>query len=184
MPRLKQNRSSHFSLGEDVYLLSQSAASLKYHSDDDDDNDDTNDGHADTSNIAAATSSLYASTPKIRSAKVAAIAAIRGGAEPQRPPHHQHHNRWSSVSTVLSSLFGISVSKNEEECDTMRNEKITTIPYQKRRRQRSKRVRIKGIYGFLMHNDFSVEVSHYFCTMYTGLLPEMFHQKSDQQHCI
>lgn len=128
MPKSRQDRSSHFSMGEDVYLLSKSAVSLNF---------DDHDGEIFRGNLPANAAS-YEATPKTTTNVKGFVASQHG------------HNRWSSVTTVLglSSLFGPSN-------DSSRNGIATPTSS---RRKRPRRVRIKGIYGFLLHNDFLEEV--------------------------
>jgi hypothetical protein len=62
------------------------------------------------------------------------------------------HNRWNSVSTILSSLFGLGSHTDGS---------INEVPTNSRNRQ--KRVRIKGMYGFFLHREFSSEVGIWYC---------------------
>jgi hypothetical protein len=124
MPRSKQHRSSRFSMGEDVHLLTKTVAWNKVF-----------DAPSDP---VIANSSV---TPKMPSDRIANDSR-------RHNEHSKGHSRWNSVSTILSSLFGLS-SRNDDS--------INEAPSNSRKRP--KRVRVKGMYGFFLHKSFSVEVS-------------------------
>ncbi|KAG7367407.1 MgtC family protein [Nitzschia inconspicua] len=134
MPRPKQQQSSRFSMGEDVYLLSKSAISLNC------DDRDYDRGTLPTN------SAPYDATPRVTTRK----STVAAGTDRGKQPRQQGHNRWNSVSTTLSALFGMSNDGSSYDTTTTSNRSS---------KSKTKRVRIKGMYGFLIHNDFSMEMN-------------------------